>query len=374
MEDLRPILDVEPSKNGVEPIPLEIKVLASLRHMGRGECWDTIVELCNDKTCITTLSNFFRRFIKAMREVYEETMIHPPRTSTELESVLTRSEKRGIPGCVGFLDGVHVQWDKCPSQWKHISIGKCDYPTIGWQCACNHNRRFISVQKANLGSINDQNAIKMDRFVSELRTNPLYRDWNYTIYDATGGSHEESGLWLSVDGGYIRIPECLVGEPLMFHAWMSKWTTFMESERKHIECAFGILKSRFRILKLPIRMHKFEEIDDMFHTCCILHNMCLDYDGLDEGWDLGTCSSTGFEPGPDGYFSDDDNHRFYYSRGMFYDIFPDIDYSEVGITSVSSLTLGGKRDTQNFVTKRNKMAKHWYYMYRQGLIDFDFKF
>ena len=60
---------------------------------------------------------------------------------------------------------------------------------------------------------------------------------------------------------YLSVSELLVRDPSNLILPMNFWSTFMESERKHVECVFGILKARFRILKLPIRMHKF---DDMF--------------------------------------------------------------------------------------------------------------
>jgi hypothetical protein len=50
--------------------------------------------------------------------------------------------------------------------------------------------------------------------------------------------------------------------------------------RKDIEDAFGILKGRFRILKLPILYQKKEYIDNVVHCCVALHNMLRDWDGL----------------------------------------------------------------------------------------------
>ena len=55
--------------------------------------------------------------------------------------------------------------------------------------------------------------------------------------------------------------------------------------RKDVECTFGILKGRFRALKLPIYFQTAEAIDNMFFTCCILHNMILAHDGLDRRWE-----------------------------------------------------------------------------------------
>ena len=61
----------------------------------------------------------------------------------------------------------------------------------------------------------------------------------------------------------------------------------MESVRKDVECVFGILKGRFRCLKLPIYLHDKNVIDNMFFTCCILHNMLLTEDGYDRRWENG---------------------------------------------------------------------------------------
>ena len=59
----------------------------------------------------------------------------------------------------------------------------------------------------------------------------------------------------------------------------SKW---LESVRKDVECFFGRVKGRFRILKLPLLFRHKHEIDDMWFTCCILHNLLHECDGLDK--------------------------------------------------------------------------------------------
>ena len=62
----------------------------------------------------------------------------------------------------------------------------------------------------------------------------------------------------------------------------TQYSKALESARKDVECFFGVLKGRFRILKLPILYRKKEAVDNLFFTCCILHNMLHDYDGLDK--------------------------------------------------------------------------------------------
>jgi hypothetical protein len=54
--------------------------------------------------------------------------------------------------------------------------------------------------------------------------------------------------------------------------------------RKDIECTFGILKGRWRIMKSGVRISGVENIDKVWFTCCALHNWLLEIDGSNGGW------------------------------------------------------------------------------------------
>jgi DDE superfamily endonuclease len=68
---------------------------------------------------------------------------------------------------------------------------------------------------------------------------------------------------------------------------LSQW---IESFRKDVECVFGILKGRFRILKTGIRLEGTLAADHVWLTCCALHNLLLEVDGLDKRWEEGVQS------------------------------------------------------------------------------------
>ena len=51
----------------------------------------------------------------------------------------------------------------------------------------------------------------------------------------------------------------------------------MESVRKDIECYFGRLKQRFRVLKVPNNFRKKVNIDDMMFTLVAIQNMILEW-------------------------------------------------------------------------------------------------
>ena len=65
------------------------------------------------------------------------------------------------------------------------------------------------------------------------------------------------------------------------------FTKWLESIRKDVECTCRILKGRFRLLKSGTRVHGIEETDRTWLTCCALHNMLLEVNGLVENWENG---------------------------------------------------------------------------------------
>ena len=58
----------------------------------------------------------------------------------------------------------------------------------------------------------------------------------------------------------------------------SRWA---ESMQKDVECAFGILKRRLKTLSAPNLLQSIEAVDQIWLTCCALHNWLLEIDGLD---------------------------------------------------------------------------------------------
>jgi hypothetical protein len=60
--------------------------------------------------------------------------------------------------------------------------------------------------------------------------------------------------------------------------------------RKDVECTFGILKGRWRILKAEVCIHVVNSVDYIWLTCCALHNWLLDIDGMNEIWVGGVCT------------------------------------------------------------------------------------
>lgn len=145
----------------------------------------------------------------------------------------------------------------------------------------------MGISGSYYGSVNDKTIVKFEWEIDKVRSDELYTKYKYKIYvkdNATGIITEEliEGVYLLCDNGYLnwtilQCPQSSYTSGPLFH-----WSKLLESVRKDIECVFGRLKIRFSILKSRIRLHSRFDIDNIFRTCCILHNMLLTYDGWDE--------------------------------------------------------------------------------------------
>ena len=135
------------------------------------------------------------------------------------------------------------------------------------------------------GGRNDKTIVRYDDFVNKMRFDGLYSDLNFVLHDRNGVAHNHKGGYLITDNGYRywRIFCC----PFKVHSDLDycRWSRWLESVRKDCECFFGRLKIRFKCLLNPIFLHDENDIDAMFLTCCILHNMLLTWDGLDVAYD-----------------------------------------------------------------------------------------
>lgn len=180
----------------------------------------------------------------------------------------------GLPGCLGSIDCVHVGWDGCPAGNRSDSCGKEGFPTLSFQVIVSHTRQIISVSQDFWGTWNDKTIVTCDATIEEIKTNPMYTDFVFRTCTSNGSTIVHKGVYLICDGGYLAWRELippfktqLVGS--VTHRW-SKW---IESLRKDVECLFGILKQRFSCIKNRSRFHDKETIETVFICCCIMHNI-----------------------------------------------------------------------------------------------------
>lgn len=156
----------------------------------------------------------------------------------------------------------------------------------------------MHVSKYFYGTWNDKQITVNDTFPVDVWQGEKYRMMRYTLINKNGEAVTYQGVWLAVDGGYQKVA-CFI-DPMHNRYGFPEvaFSEWLESVRKDVECAFGILKIRFRFLRGFVLYQKPEIIENAFKTAAMLHNMLLEWDGLNDfHWE---------NINPDGDMEDDD--------------------------------------------------------------------
>ncbi len=90
------------------------------------------------------------------------------------------------------------------------------------------------------------------------------------------GNQDETQLYFTADNIYPRFPIFMQSfGSNSCSARESFFSTRLESVRKDIERAFGILQARFACLKKPSLYWKFQDLYNEVMCCIVLHNMIV---------------------------------------------------------------------------------------------------
>ena len=176
----------------------------------------------------------------------------------------------GFPQVVGCIDGTHIPI-KQPTENAHDFFGYKMKYSLNVQAICNHIGQFIDVEIKWPGSVHDA------RVFANSNVQKSYSEGKFKLFYENLSDKPET---------QVMIPQVLLGDPAYpllpycmreFESCTSNsqvlFNQMLRSARNQIECAFGRLKARWRILLRPIDL-KLDSTPTVIHTCFILHNFC----------------------------------------------------------------------------------------------------
>ena len=96
--------------------------ICAMRCLASGCTFDAIKEM----TCVAqeTHRKFFHDIFCALGKQASRYHIKMPHDEDSLHHVTSLYEQKGLPGCVGSIDCVHVYWDQCPASLHSTCKGK----------------------------------------------------------------------------------------------------------------------------------------------------------------------------------------------------------------------------------------------------------
>jgi hypothetical protein len=277
-------------------VPLELKILAVFTMLGRGVCAAVPAKEigCDEKT----IQEFFKFFCMQVAKHLYQRFICFPSTVSDVSKCVQTYARENLPGCMGSIDCVHIPWIKCLASVRSWFVGKEGVPTVAFQVIVDHSTRILSISQPHPGASNDKTIASMDPWLQKIRTLACFVSFSWTAL-TRAGSATFRGVYLICDGGYHQwrvMQRCSI---ITSNEKFIRLNARIASARKDVECTFGRVKNRFRILKIPSLLQNLGDVANVFITCCIFHNMyasILLYDMLLILFHTGSCNTTLKEP------------------------------------------------------------------------------
>jgi hypothetical protein len=282
---------VDALRRPATPIPLLL--LCALRYLGRGWTFDDLSE--NTGISEEIIRVFFHKFIEFGSTVLYKRYVVAPKTAEEALEHTGPYTKAGLPGCVGSMDATHILLEKVEYRLRQSHLGfKSSHTARSYNITVNNRRKILATTTGHPSRWNDKTVVLFDNFAVALNEGRTLQDCTFELYDIDSRGNvvkqKYEGAWLIVDNGYLNWPTTVPPLKTSCSRLIVRFSQWLESIRKDVECTFGILKGRFRILKTGIRLMGQESADKIFLTCCALHNWLLNEDGLDKDWEDGVQS------------------------------------------------------------------------------------
>ncbi|XP_048596576.1 putative nuclease HARBI1 isoform X1 [Brassica napus] len=251
-------------RNGLSALQ---KCTAAIRMLAYGQSGDTYDEYLRlgDSTSRLCLENFTNAIIDLFGDEY----LRSP-TPEDLQRLLDVGEVRGFPGMIGSIDCMHWEWKNCPTAWKGQYTRGSGKPTIVLEAVASQDLWIWHAFFGLPGTLNDINVLDrspvFDDILQGRAPKVKFKVNNHTYRMA----------YYLTDGIYPKWATFIQSIPLPQGPKAELFAERQESTRKDVERAFGVLQSRFAIVKNPALLWDKEKIGKIMRTCVILHNMIVE--------------------------------------------------------------------------------------------------
>jgi len=247
--------------------PLQ-KCTAAMHMLAYGTPADALDEYLKIGKC--TALECLDKFARGVIEVFGGEYLRRP-TREDLEHILQVNESRGLPRMLGSIDCMHWCWEKFPLAWRgQFTRGDYGVPTIILEAAASQDLHIWHAFFGVAGSNNDLNV---------LNQSPLFFDalkgQAPQVHFSVNGNEYNMGYYLA-DGIYPEWAGFMKIIPVPQTEKHKIFAKQQEGAKKDVERAFGVLQSRFTIVRRPARLWKRKSVGRIMLACVILHNMIVE--------------------------------------------------------------------------------------------------
>ncbi|XP_048609886.1 uncharacterized protein LOC106446965 isoform X1 [Brassica napus] len=251
-------------RNGLSPLQ---KCTAAIRMLAYGQSGDTYDEYLRMADSTSRLC--LEKFTDAIIQLFGDEYLRTP-TAEDLQRLLDIGEVRGFSGMIGSIDCMHWEWKSCPTAWKGQFTRGSGKPAIVLEAVASQDLWIWHAFFGLPGTLNDINVLDrspvFDDILHGRAPKVKFKVNNHTYrmaYYLTGDIYPPWATFIES----IPLPQGRKAH---------KFAEMQESARKDVERAFGVLQSRFAIVRNPALQWDKERIGKVMIACVILHNMIVE--------------------------------------------------------------------------------------------------
>ncbi|CAM8910742.1 unnamed protein product [Rhodiola kirilowii] len=251
----------------------EQKMTGAIRMLAYGACADQCAEIT--RMGVTTTLECMKKWCTQVVDTYKDRYLSSP-NATDLSRLLRKADQRGFLGMIGSINCMHWKWKNCPTAWQGSHSGRSGHPTIILEAVASYDtwiwHNFIGVH----GAQNDLNVL----YQSDI-FDPLLAGICPNVTYKVNGSTYSHGYYLA-DGIYPRYSSFVKTIPNPQTDVEKLFSKKQEFYRKDVERCFGILQSRWAIIRHAGMCHRKSVLKTIMLACIILHNMIVEEEFVED--------------------------------------------------------------------------------------------
>ncbi|XP_057811380.1 uncharacterized protein LOC131025598 [Salvia miltiorrhiza] len=256
-------------RTGLSPLQKCTTAIRQLAYGCPGDSLDEYIRM-GDRTVSSCLANF----CKCVIEVFGAQYLRSP-NQDDIQRLLQLHEQRhGFPGMLGSLDYMHWEWKNCPVAWKgQYTRGDYGVPIVIFEAVASAD---LWIWHAFFGQARSNNDINVLHGSSLF--NAVLQGNSPQVQFTVNGTSYNFGYYLT-DGIYPEWASFVKSFPCPMDPKRVKFKERQEAARNDVERAFGVLQSRWTIIRNPARSYHIHDMRKIMLTCIILHNMIIEDEG-----------------------------------------------------------------------------------------------
>lgn len=181
-----------------------------------------------------------------------------------------------FPHCLGSLDGKHIRV-RSPADSGSMFYNYKGYFSIVLQALVDAHYRFVNIDVGGFGKQSDGGTFKASALYKALQGRTLHLPEDN---DLPGSSLRVPYVFIA-DEAYPLMPNLLKPYSRQeLDAEKEYFNKRLSRARRTVECAFGIITSKWHILQRPIATD-VSLVDNIVKAICVLHNTIIDLEGME---------------------------------------------------------------------------------------------